>query len=136
LLFVSSSKNFLAKYKYWLQSQRWNEIIADFKDVYNKIGDDEKSQLMSNFTNQRDMQHKQLKELHDKILTWEEELKAWLNSKWKLRLNKQLLALLKHYRTEFNMLNNPFYKAVKYEGFDIVTMFPKYVFQSSYPTYV
>jgi hypothetical protein len=136
LMFVSSSKNFLAKYKKLLYDQSWDLIIKDFKDTFSKLTDEEKTKLMSNFTNQRDMMQNQLQELYDKIDVCDRELKSWINSKWKLRLNKQFLALLKHYRTEYNMINNPFYKAVKYEGFDVVTMFPQYTFQTLLPAYV
>ena len=136
LWFTASSKNFLTKYSSHIYNEKWDDIVVDFKESFSKVSEDEKVMLKNNFTYSRDIAFNRIKQLHKEIQDLENELKAWFLNRWKLRLNKQLLSKLKHFRTEYNMLNNPFYKAVKYEGFDIVSMFPSYTFQAEYPAYV
>jgi len=138
MYYITNSKTFSVKYKDDIDKRDWDAINSDFRARVAELSENPTfiNQLRKNFDLQQQNSLTLLQGLYDKIQKIERDVKDWLNSKFPLKLNKEYLGLLKHYRSEYNMMNNPFYKAVKMEGFDLDNMFPTINSKHNLPSYV
>jgi hypothetical protein len=138
MYYITNSKTFSVKYKDDIDKRDWDAINLDFRARVAELSENPTfiNQLRKNFDLQQQNSLTLLQGLYDKIQKIERDVKDWLNSKFPLKLNKEYLGLLKHYRSEYNMMNNPFYKAVKMEGFDLDNMFPTINSKHNLPSYV